>query len=65
MKGYSKYFWFIHFLGDIILTFICFLIRDYVTISFFIMVSLAILFIVLPMATFARTYTKKILSFFK
>ena len=50
---------------SIILTFICFLIRDYVTISFFVMVSLAILFIVLPMASFARTYTKKILSFFK
>ena len=50
---------------SIILTFICFLIRHYVTISFFVMVSLAILFIVLPMASFARTYTKKILSFFK
>jgi len=50
---------------SVILTFICFLIRDYVTISFFVMVSLAILFIVLPMASFARTHTKKILSFFK
>ena len=50
---------------SIILTFICFLIRDYVTISFFVMVSLAILFIILPMASFARSTTLKVLSFFK
>ena len=49
---------------SIVLTCICFLIRDYVTISFFVMVSLAILFIVLPMASFARTTTLRILSFF-
>ena len=50
---------------SIILTFICFLIRDYITVSFFVMVTLAILFIILPMASFARSTTKKILSFFK
>ena len=50
---------------SIVLTFICFLIRDHVTGSFFVMVSLAILFIVLPMASFARSTTLKILSFLK
>jgi UDP-GlcNAc:undecaprenyl-phosphate GlcNAc-1-phosphate transferase len=49
----------------IILSSICFLIRDHVTLSFIVMISLAILFIVLPMATFARSTTKKFLSFFK
>ena len=48
-----------------VLTFICFLIIDYPNISFFVMVSLAILFIVLPMASFVRLTTKRILSFFK
>lgn len=49
----------------ILLTSICFLIRDNVTLSFIVMVSLAILFIVLPMASFARSTTIKILSIFK
>ena len=48
-----------------ILTFICFFIIDYPYLSFFIMVSLAIIFIVLPMASFARFTTLKLLSFFK
>ena len=47
------------------LTLICFFLIDYANLSFFIMVSLAILFIVLPMASFARSTTLKILSFFK
>jgi UDP-N-acetylmuramyl pentapeptide phosphotransferase/UDP-N-acetylglucosamine-1-phosphate transferase len=49
----------------IVLTLICFVIRGNVTISFLVMVPLAILFIVLPMASFARSATKKFLSFFK
>ncbi len=49
----------------VVLTFICFFIRDNVTLSFVVMVSLAILFIVLPMASFARSTTKRFLSFFK
>ena len=49
----------------VVLTLICFFIRDNVTLSFLVMVSLAILFIVLPMASFARSTTKKFLSFFK
>ena len=49
----------------IVLTSICFFIRDNVTLSFLVMVSLAILFIVLPMASFARSTTKKFLSIFK
>jgi len=48
-----------------ILTFICFFLIDYPNLSFFIMVSLAILFIILPMASFVRSTTLKILSFFK
>jgi len=48
-----------------VLTGICYLIVEYVTLSFYIMVSLAILFIVLPMASFARSTTMKLLSFFK
>ena len=48
-----------------ILTLICFFIIDFPNLSFFIMVTLAILFIILPMASFARSTTKKILSFFK
>ena len=48
-----------------VLTFICFFIRENVTLSFVVMVSLAILFIVLPMASFARSTTKKFLSLFK
>ena len=50
---------------SIILTGICYLIRDYTTLSFFGMVTIAILFIVLPMASFSRSTVKKILSFFK
>jgi UDP-N-acetylmuramyl pentapeptide phosphotransferase/UDP-N-acetylglucosamine-1-phosphate transferase len=49
----------------IVLTLICFFVRENVTLSFLVMVSLAILFIVLPMASFARSITKKFLSFFK
>ena len=48
-----------------VLTLICFFIRDNVTLSFIIMVSLAILFIVLPMASFARLTIKKFLVFFE
>lgn len=48
-----------------VLTLICFSIIKHVAFSFYIMVLLAILFIVLPMASFARSTTKKILSFFK
>ena len=48
-----------------ILTLICFFLIDYPNLSFFIMVGLALLFIILPMASFARSITKKILSFFK
>ncbi|MFL2567528.1 MAG: MraY family glycosyltransferase [Flavobacteriales bacterium] len=49
----------------IVLSSICFFIRENVTLSFLVMVSLAILFIVLPMASFARSTTKKVLSLFK
>ena len=49
----------------IVLTIICFFIRDNVTLSFLVMVSLAILFIVLPMASFVRSTTKKFLSFLR
>jgi UDP-GlcNAc:undecaprenyl-phosphate/decaprenyl-phosphate GlcNAc-1-phosphate transferase len=49
----------------IILSSICFLIRDHINLSFIVMLFLAILFIVLPMASFARSTTKKILSFFR
>jgi UDP-N-acetylmuramyl pentapeptide phosphotransferase/UDP-N-acetylglucosamine-1-phosphate transferase len=49
----------------IILSSICWFIRDHITLSFIVMISLAILFIVLPMASFARSTTKKFLSFFK
>ena len=49
----------------IVLTSICFFIKENVTLSFIVMVSLAILFIVLPMASFARSTTKKVLSLFK
>ena len=48
-----------------ILTGICYLLNDYATLSFLVMVCIAILFIVLPMASFARSTTKKILSIFK
>ena len=48
-----------------ILTLICFLLIDNPNLSFFVMVTLAILFIVLPMASFARSTTKKFLSLFK
>lgn len=48
-----------------VLTFICFFVIDYTNISFFLMVTLAILFIVFPMASFARSTTKKFLSYFK
>ena len=50
---------------SIILSLICWFIRDHVTFSFIVMIALAILFIVLPMASFARSTTKKFLSFFK
>ena len=50
---------------SIILSLICWFIRDYITLSFIFMVFLAITFIVLPMASFARSTTKKFLSFFK
>ena len=49
----------------IILSSICFLMRDHITLSFIVMLSLAILFIVLPMASFARSTTKRILSIFR
>ena len=48
-----------------ILTGICYLIRDYSTLSFFGMVFTAILFIVLPMASFARSTIKRILFLFR
>ena len=48
-----------------VLTLICFFLIEYPNLSFFIMVSLAILFIVLPMASFARSTTLKVLSFFR
>jgi len=50
---------------SIILSSICWLIRDHVTLSFIVMLSLAILFIVLPMASFTRSTTKKFLSLFQ
>ena len=50
---------------SIILSGICYLIRDYATLSFCSMVSIAVVFIVLPMASFARSTTKRILCFFK
>ena len=48
-----------------VLTFICFFLLDYPNLSFFLMVVLAILFIILPMASFARYTTLKFISFFK
>ena len=48
-----------------VLTFICFFIIDSPNLSFFIMVGLALLFIILPMASFARSTTLKFLSLFK
>ena len=48
-----------------VLTLICFFLIDSPNLSFFIMVSLAILFIILPMASFARSTTMKFISFFK
>jgi len=50
---------------SIVLTGICYLIRDYATLSFLGMVFIAILFIVFPMASFTRAITKKIFSIFK
>jgi UDP-N-acetylmuramyl pentapeptide phosphotransferase/UDP-N-acetylglucosamine-1-phosphate transferase len=50
---------------SMILSSICWLIRDHVTLSFIVMLCLAILFIVLPMASFARSTTKKFLSLFQ
>ncbi|MFL2574066.1 MAG: MraY family glycosyltransferase [Flavobacteriales bacterium] len=47
------------------LTLICFFLIDYPNFSFFIMVGLALLFIILPMASFARSTTLKFLSLFK
>ena len=49
----------------VILTSICFFVIDYPQLSFFLMVGLAIMFIVLPMASFARSTTNKLLAFFK
>ena len=48
-----------------VLTFICYFFIDYPNLSFFVMVGLAILFIILPMASFARSSTKRFLSLFK
>ena len=48
-----------------VLTLICFFLIENPNLSFFIMVGLALLFIILPMASFARSTTKKILSLFK
>ena len=48
-----------------VLTFICFFLIKYPNLSFLIMVFLAISFIILPMASFARLTTLKFLSFFK
>jgi len=48
-----------------ILTGISYFIRDYATLSFFVMVFLAVLFIVLPMASFTRSITKRLLSIIK
>ncbi len=48
-----------------VLTLICFFIIDLPNLSFFVMVTLAILFIILPMASFARSTTLKFLSLFK
>ena len=48
-----------------VLSIICFFIIDYPNLSFFIMVGLALLFIILPMASFARSTTLKFLSLFK
>ena len=48
-----------------VLTLICFFLIDYDNLSFFIMVGLALLFIILPMASFARSTTLKFLSLFK
>ena len=48
-----------------VLTFICFFLIEYPNLSFFIMVALALLFIILPMASFARSTTLKFLSLFK
>lgn len=49
----------------VILSLICFFIRFDITLSFFVLVFLAILFIVLPTASFTRYITKKILYFLK
>ena len=50
---------------SIVLSLICFLIRDYITLSFFAMISLAILFIVLPMASWSRNIMVFLLSRFR
>ncbi len=49
----------------VVMSTLCFFLLEYPTLSFFIMVGLAILFIVLPMASFARSTTKKLLSLFR
>ena len=46
----------------VILTCICFIFIEYITLSFIIMVSLAILFIVLPMASWSRNIMRFLLS---
>ena len=48
-----------------VLTLICFFLIDYPNFSFFILVGLSLLFIILPMASFARSTTLKFLSLFK
>ena len=50
---------------SLVLSIICYLIRDNINLSFFLTLFFAILFIVLPMASFTRSTTKKFLSFFK
>jgi UDP-N-acetylmuramyl pentapeptide phosphotransferase/UDP-N-acetylglucosamine-1-phosphate transferase len=50
---------------SIILTLICFLFRDYTTFSFFFMVTLAIIFIVLPMASWSRNIMRFLLLRFR
>ena len=50
---------------SLILTCICFLFIEYITLSFIVMVSLAILFIVLPMASWSRNIMRFLLSRFK
>ena len=50
---------------SVVLTLICFLIREHVTFSFFFMLSLAIMFIILPMASWSRKIMIFLLSRFR